>query len=85
MTSITERWGQPPISQYAINTDGGSIYATALYDPYGEPDYSNMPRIDLVFVTDEDIEDLAIYMETRDEPLVPWEQVKEELARDGLL
>ena len=81
----TESWGQPPISQYTIESDGQSMYATALYDPYTELGCSNLPRADSTFPTDEDIEDLSIFMETRDEPLMPWEQVKEELARDGLL
>jgi hypothetical protein len=81
----TESWGQPPISQYTIDSDGESMYATALYDPYGELGCSNVPRTDPVCLTDEDIEDLSIFMETRNEPLIPWEQVKEELARDGLL
>jgi hypothetical protein len=80
-----ESWGQPPISQYAIHSDGESMYATALYDPYGELGCSNAPRMDMTPLTGEDIEDLAIYMEARDEPLVRWEEVKEELARDDLL
>ena len=33
----------------------------------------------------EDIEDLAILAERRDEPTVPFEQVKQELKDDGLL
>jgi hypothetical protein len=85
MTPVTESWGQPPISQYAIDTDGESMYATALYDPYGELGCLNAPRADMAILTSEDVEDVAILMETRDEPRIPWEQVKEELARDGLL
>lgn len=33
----------------------------------------------------EDLEDLAAIAETREEEAVPWEQVKKELAADGLL
>jgi hypothetical protein len=85
MRATDERWGQPPISLYSISSDGENMYATALYDPYGELSSSSEPRVDLTFLGDEDVEDLSIFMETRDEPLTPWQEVKEELARDGLL
>ncbi len=85
MPAVSESWGQPPICLYSISSDGENMYATALYDPYGELSCSNDPPTIATFLTDEDVEDLSIFMETRNEPLIPWEQVKEELARDGLL
>ncbi len=33
----------------------------------------------------EDLEDLAVVAERREEPVIPHERFKEELARDGLL
>lgn len=33
----------------------------------------------------EDLHDLAIIAERRDEPLIPWEEVKAGLKADGLL
>ncbi len=33
----------------------------------------------------EDLEDLAAVAELRDEPTIPWEQVKKELIDNGLL
>lgn len=33
----------------------------------------------------EDLEDLAAIAETREEETIPWEQVKKDLAADGLL
>ena len=39
----------------------------------------------MAILTNEDAEDVALFMETRGESPIPWEQVKEELARDGLL
>lgn len=85
MPAVSESWGQPPICLYSISSDGENMYATALYDPYGELGCCNVPRTTATFLTDEDIEDLSIFMETRDDRLIPWKQVKEELARDGLL
>jgi len=85
MLARRETWGQPPISQYVVETDEQGMYATAMYDPYGELGCSNIPYPDMLVLTDEDVEDVAIYMKTRDETPIPWEQVKEELARDGLL
>jgi hypothetical protein len=33
----------------------------------------------------EDLHDLAIIAQRRDEPTVPWEEVKAQLKKDGLL
>lgn len=85
MLAGRESWGQPPISQYTIDTDGQGMYATALYDPYGELGCSNIPHVDMAILMDEDVEDMAIFVETRDESPILWERVKEELTRDGLL
>jgi hypothetical protein len=85
MAAMRESWGQPSISFYSVSSDGENMYATALYDPYGELGCSNEPHTHTPILTDEDVEDMAIFVETQNEELMPWEQVKEDLARDGLL
>jgi hypothetical protein len=81
----TETWGQPSIYVYRMDSDGESLTAIVLDDYYGELAYSNCPVGDMVTFTQEDIEDIASFNQTFNEPTVSWKDLKQELAKDGLL
>ena len=81
----TESWGQPPISVYKMYSDGENLYATELDDYYGELAYSNYTISDMAYLAQEDMEDIALFQQSLDEPTVTWKDLKQELTRDGLL
>ncbi|MFZ2726075.1 MAG: hypothetical protein WAX77_07500 [Methylococcaceae bacterium] len=58
-------------TQYITNQDGQKISVILPIEEYRE--------------LMEDLEDLAAIAELRDEPTIPWEQVKQELIDNGLL
>ena len=80
----TESWGQPPISIYKMDSDGENLYATELDDYYGELAYSNYAISDMAFLTQEDMEDIALLQQSLDESTVTWKVLKQKLTRDGL-
>jgi len=83
---ITESWGQPPISVYKMDSDGKNLYATELDDYYGELAYSSYDtRSDVISLTQEDMEDIALFEQSFNEPTVAWKDLKQELREDGLL
>ncbi|MDO9399312.1 MAG: hypothetical protein Q7T79_01315 [bacterium] len=57
--------------QYITDTEGQKISVILPMEEY----------IELM----EDLKDLAAVAELRDEPTIPWEQVKKELTDNGLL
>jgi hypothetical protein len=57
--------------QYITDTEGQKISVILPMEEY----------IELM----EDLKDLAAVAELRDEPTIPWEQVKKELVDNGLL
>lgn len=57
--------------QYITDTEGRKISVILPMEEY----------IELM----EDVKDLAAVAELRDEPTIPWEQVKKELTDNGLL
>jgi len=57
--------------QYITDTEGQKISVILPMEEY----------IELM----EDVKDLATVAELRDEPTIPWEQVKKELTDNGLL
>jgi len=57
--------------QYITDTEGQKISVILPMEEY----------IELM----EDVKDLAAVAELRDEPTIPWEQVKKELTDNGLL
>ena len=57
--------------QYITDTEGQKISVILPMEEY----------IELM----EDVKDLAAVAELRDEPTIPWEQVKKELMGNGLL
>jgi len=81
----TESWGQPPISVYKMDSDGENLYATELDDYYGELACSNYTISDMAYLAQEDMEDIALFQQSLDEPTVTWKDLKQELTRDGLL
>jgi hypothetical protein len=81
----TETWGQPPIYIYAIESDGENLYATKLDDYYGELSYIDYDAFDIISLTQEDMEDIALFEQSLNEPTVPWKDLKRELTSDGLL
>lgn len=81
----TERWGQPPICLYKMYSDGEKLYATELDDFYGELTYSDEGLSNIVSLLEEDREDIALFKQTLNEPTVAWQDLKQELAKDGLL
>jgi len=85
MSMPSQSWGQPPISVYKIDTDHQSLYATELDDYYGELTCSNYLGSVAVYLTAEDVEDLALFDISAGEPTVGWKDLKRELAQDGLL
>ena len=85
MSIIRESWGQPPISIYKMDSDGESLYATELDDYYGELTCSNYFGSDMMYLTPEDLADLALFDLSFNEPTVAWEDLKQEFTKDGLL
>ena len=85
MSVITESWGQPPISTYKMDSDGENLYAEKLDDYYGELSCSNYVGSDRIYLTQEDLEDLASFDLSFNESTVAWEDLKRELTKDGLL
>lgn len=81
----TETWGQPPIYIYSMDSDGENLYATELDDYYGELAYTDYAVSDIVSLTQEDIEDIASFEHSLNEPTVAWKDLKEELTKDGIL
>lgn len=85
MFAVKESWGQLPISCYDITSDGKSLYATRLDDPYGELACSNSVAYGMPMLTLDDMEDLRIFEASVGESAVEWKAFKEELAQDGIL
>ena len=81
----TERWGQPPISVYKMYSDGEKLYATELDDYYGELIYFDEGLSNIVSLLEEDRQDIALFRRTLNEPTITWEDLKRELAKDGVL
>lgn len=81
----TETWGQPPISVYKLDSDGESLYAIELDDYYGELIAATYASGEILTMTPEDIEDIALFEQSLNEPTVAWKDIKEELSKDGLL
>lgn len=82
---VMESWGQPPISVYKMDSDGENLYATELDDYYGELSCSNYVGSDRIYLTQEDLEDIALFERSFNEPTVAWKDLKQELTKDGLL
>ena len=81
----TERWGQPPICVYKMYSDGEKLYATELDDYYGELAYSGYGISNIISLPEEDRQDIALFNRTLNEPTIAWEDLKQELAKDGVL
>ena len=83
--TATESWGQPPICVYRMDSDGENLYVTELDDRYGQLVLSGYGGSHIAPLTSEDLEDIALFEQTVNQPTVAWTDLKQELAKDGLL
>lgn len=84
-TIQTETWGQPSIYTCRLQDGGGYLYAIPLDDFFGELASSNQPTGTSVILSQEDIEDVGAYDRTVNEPVAPWKDIREDLAKDGVI
>ena len=80
-----ESWGQPPICFYRMEAEGDCLYATKLDYYYGIPTLEESEIENPSLIAIEDMEDLALFEESLNDPVVSWDQVKQELTKDGIL